>query len=74
MDQAGIEPATSGSAVRLASVARHITDCNIRPSTRVVNAVIIAKESKAALQVLPGGLAPVETAAPSGTAKMNQTV
>ena len=29
-DQAGIEPATPGSAVRLASVARHVTDCAMR--------------------------------------------
>ena len=30
-DQAGIKLATPGSAVRLASVARHITDCATRP-------------------------------------------
>ena len=32
-DQAGIELATPGFAVRLASVARHITNCVTRPST-----------------------------------------
>ena len=32
-DQAGIELATPGSVVRLASVARHVTDCTMRPST-----------------------------------------
>ena len=31
-DRAGIELATPGSAVRLASVARHVTDCTTRPS------------------------------------------
>ena len=31
MRPAGIELATSGSAVRLASVARHVTDCATRP-------------------------------------------
>ena len=30
-DRAGIELATPGSAVRLASVARHVTDCATRP-------------------------------------------
>ena len=30
-DQAGIELATPGSAVRHASVARHVTDCATRP-------------------------------------------
>ena len=30
-DQAGIELATPGSAVRLASVARHVTNCATRP-------------------------------------------
>ena len=30
-DRAGIELATPGSAVRLASVARHITDCAMWP-------------------------------------------
>ena len=30
-DQAGIELATPGSAVRLASVARHVTDCLMQP-------------------------------------------
>ena len=29
-DRAGIELATPGSAVRLASVARHVTDCATR--------------------------------------------
>ena len=29
----GIELATPGSAVRLASVARHVTDCATRPGT-----------------------------------------
>ena len=32
-DRAGIELATPGSAVRHASVARHITDCATRPGT-----------------------------------------
>ena len=32
-DRAEIELATPGSAVRLASVARHITDCATRPGT-----------------------------------------
>ena len=32
-DRAGIELATPGSAVRLASVARHVTDCPTRPSS-----------------------------------------
>ena len=31
MDRAGIELATPGSAVRQASVARHVTDCATRP-------------------------------------------
>ena len=30
-DQAGLKLATPGSAVRLASVARHVTDCATRP-------------------------------------------
>ena len=30
-DRAGIQLATPGSAVRLASVARHVTDCATRP-------------------------------------------
>ena len=30
-DRAGIELATPGSAVRLASVARHVTDCATQP-------------------------------------------
>ena len=30
-DQARVELATPGSAVRLASVARHVTDCATRP-------------------------------------------
>ena len=30
-DRAGIELATPGSAVRFASVARHVTDCATRP-------------------------------------------
>ena len=30
-DRVGIELATPGSAVRLASVARHVTDCATRP-------------------------------------------
>ena len=30
-DWAGIDLATPGSAVRLASVARHVTDCTTRP-------------------------------------------
>ena len=30
-DRAGIELATPESAVRLASVARHVTDCATRP-------------------------------------------
>ena len=30
-DRAGIELATPGSAVRFASVARHVTDCAMRP-------------------------------------------
>ena len=30
-DRAGIELATPGSAVRHASVARHVTDCAMRP-------------------------------------------
>ena len=33
-DRAGIELATTGSAVRLASVARHVTDCATRPSSK----------------------------------------
>ena len=32
-DRAGIELATPGSAVSLASVARHVTDCATRPSS-----------------------------------------
>ena len=32
-DRAGIELATPGSAVRHTSVARHITDCDMWPST-----------------------------------------
>ena len=32
-DRAGIEFATPGSAVRLASVAGHVTDCALRPGT-----------------------------------------
>ena len=34
-DRAGIELATPGSAVRLASVARHVTDCASGRSTRI---------------------------------------
>ena len=34
-DQAGIELATPGSAVRLASVARHVNDCAMRPGQYV---------------------------------------
>ena len=34
-DRAGIELATPGSAVRHASVARHVTDCATRPGCRV---------------------------------------
>ena len=34
-DRAGIELATPGSAVRLASVARHVTDCATRPGEKV---------------------------------------
>ena len=30
-DRAGIELATAGFAVRLASVTRHVTDCATRP-------------------------------------------
>ena len=30
-DRAGIELATPGSAVRFPSVARHVTDCTMRP-------------------------------------------
>ena len=30
-DRAGVELTTPGSAVRLASVARHVTDCATRP-------------------------------------------
>ena len=30
-DLAGIELGTPGSAVRLASVARHVTDCDMQP-------------------------------------------
>ena len=41
-DRAGIELTTPGSAVRLASVARHVTDCatcpgEFLPSTKMVN-------------------------------------
>ena len=35
-DRAGIELATPGSAVRHASVARHVTDCATRPGTLLV--------------------------------------
>ena len=35
-DRAGIELATPGSAVRHASVARHVTDCATRPGTLVI--------------------------------------
>ena len=35
-DQAGIELTTPGSAVRLASVARHVTDCATRPSKNLL--------------------------------------
>ena len=31
MDRAGMELATTWSAVKLASVARHVTDCAMRP-------------------------------------------
>ena len=33
-DQAGIELVTPGSAVRLSSVARHVTDCATRPGKK----------------------------------------
>ena len=36
-DRAGIELATPGSAVRLTSVARHVTDCATRPGCSVFN-------------------------------------
>ena len=36
MDQAGIELATPGSAVRHASVARHVTDWAMRPGKSYV--------------------------------------
>ena len=39
-DRAGIELATPGSAVRLASVARHVTDCAARPGMLVIKAGI----------------------------------
>ena len=32
-DQAGIKLATPGSAVKLTSVARHVTDCAMRPGS-----------------------------------------
>ena len=35
-DRAGIELATPRSAVRLASVARHVTNCATRPSKTAV--------------------------------------
>ena len=35
-DRTGIELATPGSAVRHASVARHVTDCATRPGMNVV--------------------------------------
>ena len=35
-DRVGIELATPGSAVRLASVARHVTDCATRPGYRQI--------------------------------------
>ena len=34
-DRAGIELVTSGSAVRHASVARHVTDCTTRPGEKI---------------------------------------
>ena len=36
-DQTGIELATPGSAVRYASVARHVTDCATRPGPTRMN-------------------------------------
>ena len=36
-DMAGIELVTPGSEVRLASVARHVTDCALRPGKKNVN-------------------------------------
>ena len=35
-DQAGIKLETPGSAVRLASVARHVNDCAMRPGLQTV--------------------------------------
>ena len=35
-DRAGIKPAIPGSAVRLASVARHVTDCAMRPGLTII--------------------------------------
>ena len=40
-DQAGIELGTPGSAVRLASVARHITDCTTQPGKNIIIIIII---------------------------------
>ena len=42
-DRAGIELATHGSAVRLASVARHVTDCAMRPGTRQMDIIMFVK-------------------------------
>ena len=38
-DRVGIELASPGYAVRLASVARHVTDCATRPGVRKLNAL-----------------------------------
>ena len=43
-DRAGTDLATPGSAVRLASVARHITDCAMRPGDFVVVAAFLFRE------------------------------
>ena len=40
-DRVGIELATPGSAVRLASVARHVTDCATRTSVHTCKFLII---------------------------------
>ena len=43
LDRTGIELATSGSAVRLASVARYVTDCATWPDTLLTQQPLILK-------------------------------
>ena len=52
-DPAGIELATPGSAVRYASVARHVTDCATRPGKKTQKTYVVGTQKNCLKEMVP---------------------